>query len=397
MTTEPSIRIAGVTIAGSSERPMAIDIRDGRVTGVGSSGDGPADGPGAADRTFDAAGLLALPGFIELQVNGAAGHDLTSNPESLWEVGLALARYGITSFLPTLVSPAFGVIDRARAAFLAGPPAGYAGATALGWHVEGPFLSPARAGAHEPIALRLPDPGVVAGWSATTGIRLVTLAPELPHALEVVERLVGSGVVVSAGHSTATYREAIAGFDAGIRSVTHLFNAMRPLDHREPGLAGAAMERESITVGLIPDGIHVHPAIVAVTRRAVGPERLAIVTDAIAALGMPSGRHRLANRQVDVDERSARLPDGVLAGSVLGMDAGIRNLAAFSGCTVAEAVVAATAVPASLLGELDRGSIRVGGVADVTLVTPDFEVVLTVAGGRVAFTAPDEAGGGRWA
>jgi N-acetylglucosamine-6-phosphate deacetylase len=287
---------------------------------------------------------------IDLQVNGAGGHDLTESPERLWDVADALARFGATAFLPTLVSPSWSVVDRARAALAGGPPPGFDGATPLGWHVEGPFLNPARAGAHDPGSLVAPSIGPVADWSPATGVRMVTLAPELPGALAVVEALVGNGVVVSAGHSAATWDQARAGFDAGVRGVTHLFNAMAPLDHREPGIAGAALADERVTVWLIPDGLHVHPGLVGLVRRTVGADRLAVVTDAIAALGMPPGRHSLAGRLVDCDETSARLPDGTLAGSVIGLDAAVRNLAAFAGCSPDEARLAATVVPARLLG-----------------------------------------------
>ena len=289
--------------------------------------------------------------MIDLQVNGAGGFDLTDSPERLWDVGVALARFGATSFLPTLVSPAWATVEKARVVLLAGAPSGYAGATPLGWHVEGPFLSPARAGAHNPSMLQAPDPGAVADWSPATGVRMATLAPELPGALAVVEALVGNGVIVSAGHSAATFDQARAGFDAGIRGVTHLFNAMSPLDHRDPGLPGAALADERVTVWLIPDGLHVHPALVSIVRRAVGPGRLAIVTDAIAALGVGPGRHKLAGRMVDCDETSARLPDGTLAGSVIGLEEGVRNLAAFTGCSLDEARLAVTAVPERLLAD----------------------------------------------
>ena len=295
--------------------------------------------------------------MIDLQVNGAGGFDLTGEPEAVWKVGATLTRFGVTAFLPTMVSPAWDVVDRGRAALRAGPPPGYAGATPLGWHVEGPFLAPSRAGAHDPAALRDPSVEAVAGWSPDSGIRMVTLAPELPGALEVVRSLVANGVVVSAGHSAATYDQAAAGFEAGIRGVTHLFNAMAPLDHREPGLVGAALADDRVTVWLIPDGLHVHPTVVRLVRRTVGPERLAIVSDAISALGVGPGRHHLAGRDIEVDATSARLPGGVLAGSVIGLDEGVRNLAAFAGCSLDEARLAATRVPARLLGLADDAAL----------------------------------------
>ena len=298
-------------------------------------------------------------GYLDLQVNGAAGHDLTSDPGSVWEVGEALVRYGVSAFLPTLVSPSWTIVDRARSTFAAGPPAGYRGATVLGWHVEGPFLSPARAGAHDPASLRSPDLAAVADWSPATGVRMVTLAPELAGALDVVAALVDRGVVVSAGHSAATYEQAKAGFDAGIRAVTHLFNAMSPLDHRDPGLPGAALADPRVTVCLIPDGLHVHPALVRIVAAAVGRARLAIVTDAIAALGMPPGTYRLGGQEVVIAEAngipSARLPDRRLAGSVLSMDDAVHNLASYIGGTEDDAARAATSVPAALLGVERRG------------------------------------------
>ncbi len=287
--------------------------------------------------------------MLDLQVNGAGGFDLTEEPEAVWRVGAVLPMFGVTGFVPTLVSPAFPIVARAQRALEGGPPPGYQGATPLGWHVEGPFISPLRSGAHDPARLQLPDVGAVLDWTPSSGIRMVTLAPELPGALDVARTLVANGVVVSAGHSAATYEEAVAGFGAGIRYVTHLFNAMAPLDHREPGLAGAALADDRVTIGLIVDGLHVHPAVVRLVRRAVGADRLVVVSDAIAALGMPPGAYRLAGRDVVVDESSARLPNGVLAGCVVGLDEAVRNLAEFAGVDPAEAARAATVVPSRLL------------------------------------------------
>jgi N-acetylglucosamine-6-phosphate deacetylase len=288
--------------------------------------------------------------MLDLQVNGAGGFDLTEEPGAVWRVGAVLPRFGVTAFLPTLVSPSLATVARAQEAVADGPPDGYAGADPLGWHVEGPFIAPTRSGAHDPSRLLLPDAVAVRDWSPGSGIRMVTLAPELPGALDLVRQLTGNGVVVSAGHSAATFDEAIAGFDAGIRAVTHLFNAMAALDRREPGLAGAALADDRITIGLIVDGLHVHPGLVAIVRRAVGADRLAVVSDAIAALGMPPGAYRLAGRDVVVDETSARLPDGGLAGCVIGLDEAVRNLADFAAIDLADAARAATEVPARLLG-----------------------------------------------
>lgn len=390
-----SLQVDGVSLPGSGHERVSIRIADGRISSVGqaSAPRGSTSDVGPV-RRIDGDGLLAAPGFVDLQLNGAAGLDLTTEPEGLWRVGAALGAHGVTAFLPTLVSPGRDVVDRARAAWVGGPPDGYLGAEPLGWHVEGPFLSPKRSGAHAPAALRPPDRAAVGGWTPASGVRIVTLAPELPGALDVVRALVAQGVVVSAGHSAATYAEAMAGFDAGIRSVTHLFNAMPPLDRREPGLAGAAIADPRVTVGLIPDGLHVHPAIVAIVRRSVGADRLAIVTDAIAALGMDPGEHQLAGRPVRVQRGSARLEDGTLAGSVLGLDEGLRNLAAFCGLDLADALPAITSVPARLLGlDGERGALRPGAIGDVTLLGPDLEIALTIVRGRVVYDAIE---GDRW-
>jgi N-acetylglucosamine-6-phosphate deacetylase len=396
-TMDGPLRIDGVTLAGSGAGRRAwIRIDGGRITAVDEAPGSPAGEKAGRARRFDGDGLLAWPGFIDLQINGAAGHDLTAEPDSIWAVGAALPRYGVTRFLPTIVSAPLEVAERARGALLAGPPEGYAGATPLGLHLEGPFLSPERVGAHDPAALRLPndvDRSVVAGWSPDSGVRMLTLAPELPGALELVRELTNHGVVVSAGHSSASWDEARAGFDAGIRSVTHLFNAMAALDHREPGLAGAALADPRVTVGLIADGIHVHPGMVSLVQRLVGPARLALVTDAIAALGMGPGRYRLGTQLVTCDEESARLEDGVLAGSVLTLDRAVRNLVEFAGCSMEDAVAAVTDVPARLLG-LDP-LLRTGSDANLTLLTPAGSIAATIIGGRVAFTAKEEAA--RWA
>jgi N-acetylglucosamine-6-phosphate deacetylase len=299
-------------------------------------------------------------GLIDIQVNGAAGHDLTGDPGAIWKVGEALRGYGVDAYLPTLVSPSFEIVDRALDALAGGPPRGYDGATPLGWHIEGPFLSPQRAGAHDPDALKPPDRGAARDWAAATGVRMVTLAPELPGALDLVGDLVGHGVVVSAGHSAATLDEARAGFDAGITAVTHLFNAMSRLDHREPGLPAAALADERVSIGLIVDGIHVHPTIVDLVWRIAGPDRVIAISDAIDALGMPPGRYRLAGRDVDVDveARTARLDDGTLAGCIVPVNESIANLASFARIPLADARRAATANPARLLGVSVMGGAR---------------------------------------
>ena len=381
--TSGATRIRDVGLVGrEDEGPFVVDIGDGRIVAIT-----PASAVRSPDppSVVEGAGLLAAPGFIELQVNGGFGHDFTAEPASIWTVGAVLPRYGVTTFLPTIVTSPRDVVEAGRRTLLAGPPPGYGGAAALGLHVEGPFIVAERIGAHDPAHRRDPDPAFVEGWSPASGVRLVTLAPELPGALELIAVLAARGIVVSIGHTAATAAEARAGFDAGARFVTHLFNAMPGLDHREPGPVGAALADSRVTVGLIPDGLHVDPLVVDVAWRRAGPGRLAVVTDAIAALGMDPGSYHLGTMDLVVDATSARLADGRLAGSVISLDAAIRNLRAFTGASVADVIGAVTSTPARLLGLAgERGVLREGAAGDVVVLTPELEVVATVIRGRVA-------------
>jgi N-acetylglucosamine-6-phosphate deacetylase len=264
----------------------------------------------------------------------------------------------------------------------------------IGLHVEGPFLAPARAGAHRSEQLRQPDPAEAAGWTPEAGVRIVTLAPELPGALDLVAELAARGVVVAAGHSDADASTGRAAVDAGVRYGTHFLNAMRPLDHRAPSLAAALLADDRVTIGLIADGLHVAPEMLAVVRRAAGPGRLSLVSDAMAGLDMAPGRVRLGAADVEVGPDGARLPDGTLAGAVAGLDVGVQTLVAATGCPVSEALAAVTSTPAALLrlGE-GRGTLEVGGRADITLLTPELEVAATLVAGEVAWSAEPD----RWA
>jgi N-acetylglucosamine-6-phosphate deacetylase len=361
----------------------ALLAEDGRISTVGSRADVPAP-PGT--RRVNGEGLILAPGLIELQINGGFGHDFTSEPESVWEVGARLPAHGVTAFLPTIVSSPPEAAARARAAIAAGPPKDYLGAIPLGLHLEGPFLSPAAAGAHDPAWLRAPDPQEVRAWTPAAGVRLVTLAPELSGALDVIAILAANGVVVSAGHSAAGYDEGAAGIEAGIRYATHLFNAMPPLDRREPGLVGALLEDERVTVGLIPDGIHVHPSLIRLVHSLVGATRFSAVTDATAALGMPDGDYRLGDHPVTLEEGTVRRPDGRLGGSALAPDDAARRLARMTGGKPTDALAAMTNVPANLLGiSAERGVLCQGARADLVLLTADLEPVATFVGGQVVF------------
>ena len=340
--------------------------------------------PSGEPARFDADGLLVAPGFIDLQVNGAAGIDLTSEPERIWEVATALPRFGVTSFLPTLVSSPREVVERALDVLAVGPPAGWVGARPLGLHLEGPMIAPRRRGAHAAQHVVTPSSAVIAGWSADAGVAMVTLAPELSGAMGVIAELAGRGVVVSAGHTDADERVARDAVAAGVRAVTHLFNAMAPLGPRDPGLVGATLAGLPVIAGLIADGAHLAPDVLTLAWRALGPDRRMLVSDATAALGAPPGRYRLGTRGIASDGARAWDPTtGRPAGSAAGLDAAVSNVVAITGCDVSAAITAATSTPARLLGRAELGALDVGSPADMILLDPELRVVATIVRGVV--------------
>lgn len=324
----------------------------------------------------DASGLKIVPGFIDLQVNGGWGHDLQREPAALWRVAEQLVRLGVTSFLPTLTTNGFSRRREAMSAWRAGPPAGddFVGADPLGWHLEGPWLAPSRHGAHSRELLQPIPATVPADYLPAGGVRLVTLAPELAGAAELISGLVAQGVVVSVGHSEATVEQARAAFAAGATMGTHLFNAMSGIHHRDVGLAAALMI-EPVYLGLIVDGHHVDRSVVRLTWQAAG-DRVIAVSDAVAFMGTAAAS--LAGDAV-------RLYDGTLAGASVGLDTAVRNLMAFTGCSMADAVRAVTELPARCLGLTDRGRIETGRRADLVALDDEGMVVLTFVRGRLVY------------
>ncbi|HEX5917342.1 MAG TPA: amidohydrolase family protein [Nocardioides sp.] len=348
--------------------------------------------PPAGAGALDATGLTVLPGVIDLQVNGVAGIDLTAEPARLWEAGAALAAYGVTAWLPTVITSDPAARELALETYAAGPPAGWRGSVPLGLHFEGPFLAPARQGAHPEKWLRLPSPDLVAGWSRDAGVLMATVAPELPGALDLVRGLVGRGVRVAVGHTDADADTVHAAVEAGATSLTHLGNAMPPMSAREPGPVGAALGHSGpdgprLVAGVIVDGHHLHPDVVTAMWRALGPERFLTVSDTTAALGLPEGRARLGDQDVVVAAGSVRLVDGTLAGSAASVLDCVRLLRATTGCSLEEAVATATTTPADLVGDRTRGRLDPGLRGDLTLVDDDLRVVATVVAGRVVHDA----------
>jgi N-acetylglucosamine-6-phosphate deacetylase len=332
--------------------------------------------PAAGDRT-------AAPGLVDAQVNGFTGVDLmTSDEDGVRQVSRDVARHGVTAWLPTLITAPAAETERALdvlAKVLATTPDPGV-ARPLGVHLEGPYLSPDSLGTHPAEHRRDPDLGEMRGWRRRCPVVAVTLAPELPGALEMIRELAADGVRVFVGHSAATAEQTHAGFDAGAIGVTHLFNANSPFHHRRPGLPGAALARPDVVLGLVVDGHHLADDTVRVVW-AAAPDRVMLVTDATAAAGRPDGTYELAGVRLDVRDGAVRNARGSLAGSALTLDAAIRNTCDL-GVDPAAALTAATAVPARALGRDDLGSLRVGGLADVVVLSDDLHVYETFVGGR---------------
>jgi N-acetylglucosamine-6-phosphate deacetylase len=288
--------------------------------------------------------------------------------------------------LPTLVTLQPHAYRHAIAAFTAARAATRSGARPLGLHLEGPFLSADAAGAHERAWIETADDALFEELASSDAVTMMTLAPERAGAPERIARLVAAGIVVSIGHTRATYDEAIRAFDAGATMVTHLYNAMSPFGHRSPGVVGAALADDRVTCGLIADGVHVHDASMRIAVRAKTPSRIALVTDAMAAAAMGPGTYALAGKTVTVDATSARLADGTLAGSILTMDAAVRNAVAF-GNSLADSLRMASAVPARVLGLSSKGRLAAGADADLVLLDDALGVRATIVAGEIAFDA----------
>lgn len=343
------------------------------------------DDPGDGE-VIDATGLTVAPGLIDTQINGAFGRDLTASPEAVWEIATGLPQHGVTAFLPTLVSPDASTVRAAIEVLDGGPPPGWRGAMPLGLHLEGPFLAPGRRGAHPAGALVQPSPATVDTWGDLRHVRMVTIAPELEGAEPVISHLARSGVVVALGHSDADYDRAVAAIGWGARHGTHLFNAMSGVDHRTPGLAAALLADGRVTCGLIVDGVHVHPGAVRVAYRAKGIAGLALVTDAMAGMGEGDGRYPLGESVVEVREGRATTGEGRLAGSVLRLDEAVRNFVAYTGCEPWEALAAAGATPAGVVGDAGRGGLSPGMRGDVTLLDADLVPRATIVAGALVHT-----------
>ena len=361
------------------EREAHVLVRDRRIERVAASPPAVRD----AERV-QLGGALLTPGFIDLHVHGGGGAAFTGGDEDACLAAAAFhAGHGTTGLLGTTIAAAPGALRGAVAAIGA---AARREPIVLGCHLEGPFVSRKRPGAMDPDAMRAPD-AVEADSLLAAGagaVRMLSLAPELPGAVELTRSLTRRGVVVALGHSDATLAQAQAAIAAGARHAIHAFNAMRPLHHREPGILGAVLDAPEVTCELIADGFHVDPVAMRLVLAAKGRERVALVTDAMEAAGMPDGGYRLGERPVEVRGGRATLPEGgSLAGSTLTMDRAVANCVRLVRAPLATAVGLATTVPARVLGLADRkGLIEPGYDADLAILDAALAVTGTLVGGR---------------
>ncbi len=367
----------------------AVLVQDGLIASVGDAR------ALSAEKTLQfPANYHLIPGFIDLHTHGANGHDvMDATPAALAGICQALAAEGTTAYLATTMTETVTTIEAALTAvrnYLAAP---QTGAALLGVHLEGPFIAPAKMGAQRGANILEPDVELVKKWEKISGnaIKLVTLAPEQPQALALIEYLKKQNIVAALGHTNATFAEAEAAIASGSSYATHLFNAMSGIHHREPGTVTAALLAEKVSAELIVDGFHLHPAIVQLALKLKGKEKIVLVTDAMRAKCLQDGCYDLGGQDVYVKQGRAQLADGTLAGSVLRMPSAVQNMLNFTGCELPDALAMAAENPAKILKVFDRkGSIAAQKDADLVVLNERLEVVLTLCGGNIVYALENQ-------
>lgn len=340
-------------------------------------------------RALDFDDGVVAPGYFDLHIHGSAGFDVMDDKSgALTAIERLLGRHGVTAYYPTTVTAPLDAtlraLERLANAIESSNTDEHAGrgARPLGIHLEGPFISHARRGVHPAENLLPPKLETFERfWQASRGhVRMMTIAPELDGAEEVISEAARRGVCVSLGHSDADLAQTARGIDAGARHATHTFNAMRPLDHRGPGILGAVLTDNRLSADIIVDGVHLDPVIVKLVATAKGPEKTVLITDGLAATGMPEGRYRLGSFEFEVKDGKC-LANGTLAGSVLTMDKAVRNLARFAGWSLSQAVAAGSRNPARVAGCANKGVLAAGADADFVVLNAAGEVLRTFVGG----------------
>ncbi|GGL98186.1 N-acetylglucosamine-6-phosphate deacetylase [Nakamurella endophytica] len=370
-----------LVVDGRATGPSVVEVTAGRISAIvpgGRAGPGP---------VLDARDATVAAGFVDLHTHGAAGAQvIDGRADDVSRMARFYAAHGVTGFLATVGGSDEHIEAGLSAvrAYLDRPDP--SGARCLGVHLEGPFISGSCPGAFRPDSVVPADAAVLARYLDRAGgtLRLLTLAPELPGADELLGLAAAHGVVCSAGHSAASAADMTRAVDLGVRGATHLFNAMAPLHHRRPGILGVALTDPRVVTEVIADGVHVDPLLLRLTARAKGLDGMVLITDSIGATGLPDGVHHFEEQEIVVDGGAARLADGTLAGSVLDMATAVANFAAAAGVSWERATIPATRVPARVLGlGRETGTVAVGLAADLVAVDAAHRVLWTLVGGRV--------------
>jgi N-acetylglucosamine-6-phosphate deacetylase len=369
--------------AADDRQTTSILIEDGTIQQVGQI-----DSSTKVDHTIDANGRVVAPGLIDIHIQGAGGADvLDATPEALRAISQTCARFGVTGFVATTVfKPNQSNEHLALAAEYTGEDLG--GAKLLGIHLEGPFIAPEKRGMIRPECLCAPSTQCLEEIQAVTQgrLRMMTIAPELPGSLQLIQRLVDGNVIASFGHSAASYEQTVEGFNAGISHVTHLFNAMRTLHHRSPGPLPAIFQTTDVTVQIICDGVHIHPAVLKLAFELLGPQRVIPITDGMQALGLADGSYVYNGVEYESRNGAARYKDGTLIGTAVGLSDMLQRLATFAQCPPHIAIDTATVNAARVLGLQERkGTIAPGKDADLVLLDDDNSVHATLVGGEIVF------------
>lgn len=365
-----------------------VTVRDGKIVSVSTE-------KPESDRIYDVGDLPIIPGLVDIHIHGSNGFDVASDdPEAIENMANYLATTGTTSFLPTLGAAPQEVIERTieRVRDLALGKS--KGARVVGLHLEGPFLNPVRKGAMRPELFMKPRVDLAERWMELSRgtLKRITMAPEMEGAYEVVSTFASNGVLVAAGHTDATYEEATRSFIAGVRLANHMYNAMRPFNHREPGIMGAALADGRVSAEVICDGIHVHPAAVNTLVRAKGIDRVILITDAIMAAGLKPGFYKFLGHEVTIDETGkSHLADGTIAGSTATLTACLKNMVEWTGIPLEKALCMATANPARAAGVFHKkGSLFPGKDADIVVLGEGYKPVYVMVEGNLLVT-PDAA------